>query len=200
MRHQATTARAGVTLAAVARRQMTRSIRPRRGQARRHEQQPRRHLQKAHQITSGRRVPCAQVVFRQQHRDTGGIRTGPPVIEPMARQMHHLDGRLAQSSEPVTQLLRVTRVIHHQIDAGLAHGVEDGRFLSLIVQFVLAPRGGSHERQAQPEITEPGRLLRRPKAAHHTETGECVLGQEPPTWGGQQFERCPQHRPRRIRR
>ena len=77
MRHQPARRPAGPALAAVARRQMTGRIRAGRGQARRHEQQPRHRRQQPDQVTGRGRAAAAQLVFHHQHRHARAARAGP---------------------------------------------------------------------------------------------------------------------------
>jgi hypothetical protein len=70
----------------------------------------------------------------------------------------------------MAQLLRIPRVLNHQIDTAITHGIEDRRLLSLKVKLVLPPRRRGHERQTQPEPIQPRPLPNRTQAPHHTET------------------------------
>jgi hypothetical protein len=59
----------------------------------------------------------------------------PPVVQPVARQVHHRHP--AQPGQPVPELLRVSRIHDQQVDPALPDGGQDRRLLGLKVQLML---------------------------------------------------------------
>lgn len=89
------------------------------------------------------------------------------------------DGHSAEGGQAVAELGGVAGVVDDEVQAGLADGLEDRGFLGLVVELVLAARGGGHERQARaiPIQRRPG-LRWLAEAAGDAEPRERILGQE----------------------
>lgn len=93
-------------------------------------------------------------------------------------------------------MLGIARVLDHEIKARLPDGVEDGHFLGLEVEIVLAPGCRGHERHPEPIPVQALRRARGTEPTRHSEQLRC-LSEEPALRGGQQLVRGPQQRPRR---
>ena len=188
-------ARAGLALVAVARRQVTGRVGAGRGQARRHEQQPRHRRQQAHQVRGRRRAAAARVVFHQQHRDARLAGPGRPVVQPVARQVHHRHpAQRPPAGAPAAPGRRCPRPAGRRGSRRPRPGSPPPPPRS---PARAGPRG-EDAMNASPSRnpSSAGRSPGRAQPPHHAEPGQLILGQEPATRPGQQLKRRPQHRPR----
>ena len=114
-------------------------VRAGRGQTRRHEHDPRQRRQSTDKAARRRRPRPPGLVLHQQNRLTPSTPGHRPGIVAVTRQMHHRQP--TQIGQPMPQLHRITRVVHHQIQTRSPHRVQDRRLLSLEVQLLRSPPG-----------------------------------------------------------
>jgi hypothetical protein len=188
VRHQPGIPATRAALGASPRRQVIGRVRPGRGQACRHEHQPRpgawpaRH-QQLRQFPRRHRAGAARVVLHHQHRYRRRARLRPPVVQPVARQVHYRQP--PGPGQPGRQLPRVPGVLHQQVHPGFADGGQDCRLLRLEVQLMLPPWRRRHERQPQPEPIRRWPLPLRPQSADYAEPAQRVLRQKSTARGRQ---------------